>query len=576
MNRIKFFLLLSTLFSPLLLTAEVQPAAEPISEESSVDKRQITYLLQSGEYSKSFALYRKWKTKLGRHDFEVLHQFGQILLEEGARSSDPERQLVSIFGAGLAGTSSSWEILESGIRSPHPQTQMATIQLLGRLQDDHSDELLVKAMGSEFFFSRLEAAYFLSMRKHRMVTGQLEALMHRVPEEMRFFFPEFFALIGTTDAISVLRHMMDERSPVVRTEAILNAGRYERDDLLPQIRAQATHLNIAEQEACAYALGILKDSKSLPQLKKLSASPSANVRLSALKSLYLLGNTEVKEELVDLAKGKDLFAIASLGELQPGDTAHVKELLFALSQDSNLQVRFNATVSLLMTRDERAARPLIEFLLRDGRDLGFQPQFSLGRANMAWKVVTSASHKSSEQFDLSAISLSVREHLLRLSLELPETAFLRIARSIFDSRQSDLVPLLVHLLENLHTEESITLLKEKSQTAGAPLIRAYCNLALFRLRLDGNYEKQLMEWLGAKKESELFRFRPMTMRSSLRLADCSFELTPEEHSKLLIESLEALVRRYEEKGLDLLLTLLQEGNPKNRPILAGLLLQMMQ
>lgn len=581
-NTIKFFLLLSCVSASILNAAEPkkQPDSDAtflhIAADSELDKRQITYLLQSGEYSKSFALYREWKKRLGRHDFEVLHQFGQILLEEGARSNDPERQLVNIFGAGLAGTSSSWEILEAGIRSPHPQTQMATIQLLGRLQDDHSDELLVKAMGSEFFFSRLESAYFLSMRKHRLVTGQLEALMYRVPEEMRFFFPEFFALIGTSDAISVLRHMMDEKSAVVRTEAILNAGRYERDDLLPQIRAQSTHLNIAEQEACAYALGVLKDSKSLPQLKKLATSPSSNVKLAALKSLYLLGDVSMQEELVEMAKNKDLFAISALGEVQKGSLQGADELLAAFVKDESIQVRFNAVCSLLQNRDPRVVKPLLEFLVRDGRDLGFQPIYSLGRANMAWKVVGSASQRTTEQLDLVAVSLSVREHLLRMSLELPEQSFLTIARTLFESRQSDLVPLLVNLLENVHTDEAILLLKEKSQMTGAPFIRAYCNLALFRLRQEGNYEKVLMEWLNTKKGSELFQFRPMTMRSALRLADCSFELTPEEHSQLLIHSLEALVRRYEEKGLDFLLTLLQEGNPKNRPILAGLLLQMMQ
>jgi hypothetical protein len=101
-------------------------------------------------------------------------------------------------------------------------------------------------------------------------------------------------------------------------------------------------------------------------------------------------------------------------------------------------------------------------------------------------------------------------------------------------------------------------------------------LALFRLRMEGNYEKQLMEWLSKKRDSELVKFRPMALRSSLRLPDSAFDLTPEENSRLLIDSLEALVRRNEEKGIDLLLSLIEDGNPKNRPILAGLLLQMMQ
>lgn len=542
------------------------------NEEVPFDKRQITYLLQSKEYSKSFALYNEWHTKLGRHDFEILQQMAHLLLEQGSREQDPEKQLVTIYGVSISASSPSWEILESGISSPNPQTQVATIQLLGRLQDDMSDQLLVKAMSSQFFVSRLEAAYYLALRKHRMVTGQLEALMYRLPEEMRFFFPEFFALIGTSDAISILRHMMNEKAATVRIEAILNAGRYGRDDLLSQIRRQATHLNMAEQEACAFALGELKDSKSLPLLKNLSSSSSANVRLAALKARDQMGDLTAKEEIIKIASEKDLFALSILGDLQ-----ETGEVLAPYVRDQNMQVRFNATLSLLKQRDGRAALPLLEFLLQDRRDLGFQPQFSLGRALMAWKVVPSANeHTKQESFDFASLALGVREYLLRLALELPEADFLLIATELFERRQLALIPLLVNLLENLHTEGAIALLSDKSQTTGAPLIRAYCNLALFRLRQEGDHEKQLMNWLSQKKEVEMIRFRPMAVRSSFRLPETAFELTPEENSKLFIDSLEAVAQRHEEKGIDLLLKLIEEGNPKNRPLLAGILLQMIQ
>ena len=538
----------------------------------SVDKRQITYLLQSREYERSFALYREWEKQLGRHDFEVLQQIAQILLEEGARSQEPQKQLVTIFAAGLSAAQPSWEILESGIASSNPETQVATIQLLGRLQEDRSDELLVKAMSSDLFYCRLEAAYFLALRKHRFVTGQLESLMYRIPPEFRFFFPEFFALIGTADSIAILRHMMDEKETVVRTEAILNAGRYGRDDLLPQIRSSATHLNIAEQEACAYALGELKDSKSLPLLEKLTTSPSPQVRLAAFKAHYLLGQRSAQEKIEKLAQTKDLFALTALGDIP--DTA---DFLTQFVRDENMHVRFNAAFALLKQRDARALSPLLEFLIHDSRDLGFQPQFSLGRSHMAWKVVPSASqHSKQEMIDLVALSLSVREHLLRQCLELPEKEFLILARLLFEKRQNELIPLLVNLLENLHTEDAIALLEEKSQTAGAPLLRAYCNLALFRLRRDGLHEKHLMAWLQDKKAHEMVRFRPMALRSSLRLPDSAFELTPEENSRLIVDTLEAIAERHEESGIDLLLTLIAEGNPKNRPLLAGLLLRMIE
>ncbi|MBS0650518.1 MAG: HEAT repeat domain-containing protein, partial [Verrucomicrobia bacterium] len=178
--------------------------------EEPVNKLHVLYLMQSKEWDKSIDLYRQYKQQLGRHDFEILQQMALIILEQGTRSSDPELQLISIFGTGIAGVAAAIDILEAGITSPHPQTQMAAIQYLGHMQDDRSEELLTKAMSSDFFFTRMEAAYQLAARKSRVAVGQIESLMYKVPPQMRFFFPQFFALIGTSDAISVLRHMMDE------------------------------------------------------------------------------------------------------------------------------------------------------------------------------------------------------------------------------------------------------------------------------------------------------------------------------------------------------------------------------
>ncbi len=226
------------------------------TEPNSVNKLHILYLMQSKEVHRSIALYQQYRTFLGRHDFEILQQMALILLNQGARSDDPELQLISIFGSGIAGISASIDILESGILSPDPQIQMASIQFLGRMQDDRSDELLTKAMSSNYFFTRMEAAQQLALRKSRSAVGQIESLMYRIPPQMRFFFPQFFALIGTSDAISVLRHMMDESFHMTRIEAILSAARFGRDDLLPAIRARMTPpiLSRTRSLCCSYWL----------------------------------------------------------------------------------------------------------------------------------------------------------------------------------------------------------------------------------------------------------------------------------------------------------------------------------
>lgn len=544
-----------------------------IKERTGLNKLHILYLLQSREFNRAIDLYHEYKKALGRHDFEILQQMGLIILEQGARSADPSTQLISIFGSSIAGISASIDILEAGITSSQPQTQMAAIQYLGHLQDDRCEELLTKAMSSDFFFTRMEAAQQLAFRKSRTAVGQIESLMHKIPPQMRFFFPQFFALIGTSDAMSLLRHMMDDPFHMTRIEAILSAARYGRDDLLPAIRSRATHLNIAEQEACAAAIGYLNDSKSISLLKNLAKSPSSNVKLAARQALYSLGDDASREEIVELAKTGDLFAISLLGDL-----ADSEKTLIPLTRDPNIQVRFNAVFALLKQKDPNVLNCLAEFLIRDSRDLGFQPQFSVGNSLMAWKVIPSArQHQMEGPNDLLTLSVSVREYMLRECLELKPDEFLKVASLLFDTQQIDLIPLLIALMENLQTPEALQLLSAKAQTAGAPLTRAYCNLALLRLKKGEQYKLAVTQWISSKKQTEMIRFRPM-IPWNVRIAEktSAFELTPEEHSRLLIECYQTIAMEHDDNSIDIILDGLQNGHSNNRPVLAGLLIQTIQ
>ncbi len=538
-----------------------------------IDSDHIFYLMQSNKFIPAFTLYDEYKRELGRHDFEVLQQMSTIILERGIHSSDPEIQLMSLYGASIAGLTSTIDILAEGIKSQNPETQMASIQFLASMQDDRCDELLTKAMSSNFLMARLEAGYHLSARKHAKATGQIEALMHRLPDGLRAYFPQFFALIGTKDAMIVLKQLIEDPSSSVRIEAILSAARSGRDDLLPKIRAHATHSSVDEQEACGAALGLLKDSQSIPQLQRLLKAPSINIQLAAAKSLYMLGDVTQRFFVEESAKARNLFAIALLGDL-PGSG----DILADLLQEESLHIRWNAAISLLKLRDPRALPVIEEILIKDSRDLGFQPNYSVGHSLLSWKVIPSVhSHmKQDYPLDLFGITAQVREQLLIQSLELPENAFLHLAHRIFDSRQIDLVPLLVSLLENHQTDATLTMLKKKAQTAGAPYIRAYCTLALYRLYREQGYEEVIRKWIGNAKDVEMFRFRPAIPFSMRQSEKTHYELAPEESSRLLIEAYQALADRHDEKSLNMLIEAIREGHPKNRYTLAGLLIRAIQ
>ncbi len=572
------FVSINVMLSPLAICADAAVSMHDeniasIKEKTGINKLHILYLLQSKEFNRAIDLYQEYRQTLGRHDFEILQQIGLIILEQGARSQDPETQLTSLFGSNIAGIAASIDILEAGIASPQPQTQLAAIQFLGSLQDDRCEELLTKAMSSDYFYTRLAAAYQLALRKSRTAVGQIESLMYKIPPQMRFFFAQFFALIGTTDAIALLRQLMDDPFHMNRIEAILSAAHFGRDDLLPIIRTRATHLNIAEQEACATAIGYLKDSKSIPLLKKLSLSPSTNVKLAAAHSLNLLGDGSAKQIIKELALEGNLYAISLLGEIQGSESA-----LVPLITDPNLQVRFNAVLALLKLGDQRVCSPLLEFLLRNNSDLGFQPQFSVGNSLLSWKVIPSAKqHQKNNPNDLITLSLTVREQMLRECLELPPSDFLKIASILFDTNQGDLIPLLISLIENLQTPEAIELLQVKAQTAGAPLIRAYCNLSLLRLKKGDQYKSAVLNWISMKKNIELIRFRPMLpWNGRLSEKTSSYELTPEEHSRLLIECYQTIATEHDENSIDIILEGIKSGHSKNRFVLAGLLIQAIQ
>ena len=539
-------------------------------ECAEVNKNQITYLMQAGEVEKSVALYFRYKKELEKHDFEILQQMAFILLDRGAKSTDRETQLLSIYGSGIAGASFSLDILESGLKSTHAETQVAAIQFLGGMQDDRSDELLVKAMSSNFFFARMEAALHLAQRKHKTSVGQIESLMYRIPPEARFFFPQFFALIGNSDAISILRHLMEDKVTSVRVEALLSAARFGRDDLLPPIRMNITHINVAEQEAAAYALGTLRDSRSVKKLKHLLNSSPMNVRIAAARSLHILGDKQAKYFLIDQAKCGNLFAIVSLADIPEG-----KDALAELCDHPELGIRLNAAITLLKLRDPRCRKVILQLLMGNTSDLGFAPQMSIGKTMLAFKPVYSTSQQKNSLYDVRAATLAVRQQILVDCMHLPEGEFITLVEWLFNSKQSDLIPTLVSLLENLQTNEAIELLKRKSQQAGMPLIRTYCTLALYRMNQPGEYERALVDYIERNKNSELIRFRPLVPMDQ-RFGDTPHELTPEDSSRLLIEAFGALSEKQRDSSVNILLDAIQNGNPKNRCVLAGLLLRTLQ
>lgn len=552
-----FFLLIShCLFSPF-----------SHASASPVQLGKISFLIQQGQSIQAVKLYRDYYAEEEKHDFEAIHQIGLGLLDEGFRDSDPETQLLALFGASVSAHDEVYYILEESLRNPHPQIALVAIHAISRFQNNRSDQSLVRALGSDYLLIRLEAASQLCKKKHEEAISQVESLMYKTPKEFLPLYPKLYAIIDSPQATRLIRKMLNHSSAEVRVAAIMSIAQNKRDDLLPQIRQQASQIHYAQQEACAYALGVLKDDKAIGKLKSLTRSQYPTVALAAQQALYRLGQREVIEKIREGAKKGDLFAIAVLSEI-PEETATLVDLL----QSKDLNVRLNANLALLEHQHPACLPMLKEILIQDKRDLAFTEIVSPAGALKAWKAIGSGSQLLKEDPSAYETNLELKEKVLEMARNLPEKEFLKLAELVLKTHQHTIIPVTVELLEDLSTPAAIDLLIKYHQQPGAPLVRQYCNLALYRLKEAGSYGEKLRQWVQTQSHQHLIQFRPF----SLEIRGKDYQLTPEETSRLLIGIFEAFTVNQDHEGIEALMEAIQNGHAKNRYALAGLLLRATQ
>lgn len=534
----------------------------------ALEKDRILFLLNSGNLQAALDFYREEYKIAGSHDYELIRKIGLALLDEGFSTNDSEIQLLSLFGAGVAMDDRAEHILIQAIKSGNPQFQLVAMNFLSKLSSDRGIESLNGTLNSPYLPIRLEAVYHLATHHHPKAFGHIEALMHKVPPEALPIFPQLLVLSGDKNSVVTLQKLLSHPMDSVRTEAILAVANSGRDDLLPDIRRLSTHLKTPQQETCAYALGIFKDEASAERLQQLAASPTDSVRLAALQALYRLGREEPRLEVEKMAQKGNLFAIAMLGGMHGSE-----QTLVELIRSKNLQIRINAGLALLELHHPQALSILPEILIHDARDLAFTKTSTVGKGLSACKAIPSATQNLADNPLALEVSLHLKEEALTQAMKLPENYFLSLAHVILRSHQSDLIPLTTQLLVNLQSPQAIELLKTHRNQPGAPLVRNYCNLALYLLKEPGPYRDNLFEWVSSYQRHDLIQFRPY-IPIELRVSNNKkYELTPLEKSKLLIESFESLVINKDEETIDMLLKAIQYGNRKNRYVLAGLLVK---
>lgn len=540
----------------------------PHDRSSLHHQGRILFLLQQGEHEQGLKIYQEDFQNSGQHDFELLHQMGLKILDYGFRQNDPECQLLALFGASVSGHEDAYYILEESLKSRYPAIQLVALGALAHFQNDRADRTILRALGASMLEVRYEAVHQLCKKKHPQAVNQAESLMYKTPKAYIAMYPPLFAMVGDPHSTRILRKLLNHPSKEVRLATILSIAKYKRDDLLPQIRQQSSQLQFALQEACAYTFGVLKDEASVLKLEKLTLSQYPTVALAAHVSLYQLGRENSVKSIEEEAKKEDLFAIAALGSIQDHP-----QILLELLEKPQVQVRLNALIALLNQHHPRAIELIEEVLIRDKKDLAFTAYQSPGNCFKAWKVTPSASQLLKDDLKAYIEHLELKESLLETVSELSQPHFIALAHQIFSKQQNDLIPRTVQLLEDLGSVEAIDCLKKHQQQLGAPLVRHYCNLVLYRLQEPGPYGEQLRLWIKAESQTQFIRFQPF---SPWELGKESYTLTPEETSKLLIEAFETFAAQQNTLGVETLIEAMASGHTKNKYALAGLLLRAAQ
>jgi HEAT repeat protein len=538
-----------------------------VLQAEKIDSRHVLFLMHQSQVEKAFSNYQKYVKEVKHHDFDLLQQMGQILLQNGSKSSNEKIKQLTMLGAGLINSKSALSILEKGLNSEDLNTQMIAMNFISTIKDDYSNKLLLRAMNSNFLPVRFEAAFELALRKHIQAPGQIESLMHKLPFFLKPYFPSLFASIGSPQADAILQELINDKNIHVRIEAILNAANHGKDEMLKSIQMQANGTNVAQLEACSYAFGVLKDSSSFKKLKKLSLKEQSNIKIAALYSLHLLGDETAKEKLEDMAMKKNLFAIATLSKI--GQT---KNTLYKLLNDKNIDIKINAALSLLALKDEKCIETLKEILIADQRDIALQPAFSIGRTLMHYKTFFSAKHLATKQKVNLELATNLKIHILKQSINLEKKDFLKIAAMVFENKQNDLVPVIIHLLKNITSDEVIEFLKKYSNLPGAPFVRDYCHLALYKLTEEAKYEKYVIDWILRNKDTEIIKLKNVLPKHQ-RFEKTLYSLTAEEKNKLLLDMYNVIAQRQNEAQVDILINAIKVTIPENRFALAGLIIK---
>ncbi|MBX6680433.1 HEAT repeat domain-containing protein [Chlamydia gallinacea] len=514
----------------------------------------------------------------GEHDFRLLRTISVNCLKQGLYSPDPYIRKSTIVGAGLVGSSEALDILSQAMHTEDPLQQLLVLSAVSQHLGNAADELLFQALSSPYPVIRLEAAYRLAGRKNIKVIDHLHAFIHKLPEEIQCIASAIFLKLETEESDTYIRQLLASPKSSIRNYVTLLIGEYRQKRFLPTLRNLLTSASPLDREGALYALGLLKDGQSYHVIQQLSEHPHPDISLAAAQALLALGKEEEALPIfIKQIQEKRCHAIYTARLLSKELGTPLILPLFLTT--SNLEVKFNAALALihLGCTHPHLLDFMTEWLIQPHYSQVLLPTFSPGHATQAWKYrnLILPTNPGERAKALTTIQ-STEEQILVSLLELPKEAYLAYIEKILKSQKTSLAAKAITFLSHSSHQHALEILQQASQLPGEPIIRAYAHLALYNLTKDPQY-KFFLHHYAQRLITETLLFidteeeQPHPNSPYLR-----YQISPETRTKLMLDILESLVTSKNHEDIRLLIQLMTQIQAKNRHILAGLLMKIIE
>ncbi len=532
-------------------------------------RHHIIQQICNGKDAEAVLLYRKHCLK---QDYPLLREMGFAILERDARSCEPSVQKLALFGIALTADEHAIAFFHEALQSGSPELQLYALQQLCRYHDAGAEIALRRAMNSPYPLMRLEAAFLLSQGRYNCALSQIESLMQKCPDELLFIFPEMLVQVGSEGALQILRKLLMNPCQLVRMAAIHAVADRSLDAYAPYIRTLASQHDVAQLEACAYALAELNDHQAVPLLLKMTGVCAQETKLAAYLALYRLGYSSCQSKIVEAALSGNPYAIHILPLLD-----NQEEVLYNIYQRGDTTVRANAAIALLSTKDRRAPALMVEYLSPSIPQPPLMRTFSPGKSLYYFRTAPLKVYDTPLWDTASELGLLQREEWLEECFACGEEPFLELADRLIAKRQNDLMPALFQLLGQSYSDGSEKFLERCARIPGYPLARNYALAMLMNRGEKESCEKPLWEWISQQWKNDISDFRPALTHMDTFDNDCfQTDLKPKETAKLFLDAMNVIIKEQNEESIAFVLEGLEQSHCSLHPIFAALLIRLTQ